>query len=83
MDYIFTIHAKLVILERNINYNDICTVIENPDLISDDSFDDDLEHRLKKIVHNSNRVLRVIVKRRSNPLLIITAYYDRTMRGKL
>ncbi len=49
-----------------------------PDLI-----DPALEHRLAVVPEHDNRVLRVIVNTQSNPVRVVTLYFDRTMRGKL
>lgn len=48
-----------------------------------DSVDAELEHRLGRIQEYDGRVLRVIVKKDTTPLRIITFYFDRTMRRRL
>jgi hypothetical protein len=48
-----------------------------------DAVDVTLEHRLGRIVEYDERVLRVIVKKDTNPLRIITFYFDRRMRRRL
>jgi hypothetical protein len=45
--------------------------------------DSDLEHRLGKIDEFEGRVLRVIVNPQLEPIRVITAFFDRAMRGKL
>ncbi|PKL35768.1 MAG: hypothetical protein CVV44_19775 [Spirochaetae bacterium HGW-Spirochaetae-1] len=78
-----TKHAADVIEERQISLKLIERVIDNPGLIIPDMADNDLEHLLLKIEEYDNRILRVIINRNYSPLKVITAYYDRTMRGKL
>ena len=48
-----------------------------------DEIQNELEHRLKPIEENENRVLRVIVNIMSIPIKIVTLFFDRRMKGKL
>jgi hypothetical protein len=57
--------------------------LTGPALTQPDADVAELEHRLAIIADYGNRVLRVVVKRNTQPLLVITAYFDRTMKGKL
>ena len=59
------------------------TALNNPLLVQPDADDAELEHRLAVITNNGHRVLRVVVKRNTQPALVITAYFDRKMKGKL
>ncbi len=45
--------------------------------------DDSLEHRLGKIVEYGNRVLRVVYNKDTEPIKLITVYFDRKMKGKI
>lgn len=83
MKFELTKHAEDVILERKIPIDYIERVLDNPELKEIDANDMELTHYLLKIPENDNRVLRVIVNIKHIPTLVITAYYDRTMRGKL
>lgn len=76
-------HATDVIRERNIPVEFIERVIDNPELKESDATDAELEHYLSRILEYDNRVLRVIVNKHSVPKRVITAFFDRTMRGKL
>lgn len=58
-------------------------VIFQPERTESDRMDAGLEHRLGRISDYENRVLRVIVVKKSNPVRIVTAYFDRKMRDKL
>jgi hypothetical protein len=42
-----------------------------------------LKHRLGAIEEYGGRVLRVIIDVDVEPVRVVTAYFDRTMRGKL
>lgn len=83
MDFILSKHAKTVIYERKINIDDIKKVLEKPDMVIADKNDIKTEHRLGSIEHYGNRVLRVILNKGEEPVKIVTAYYDRSMRGKI
>jgi hypothetical protein len=83
LKYELTKHASEVIKEREILMEYIERVINSPELIESDSEDDGLQHLMMKIKENDNRILKVIVAKDSDPVRIITAYYDRSMRGKL
>jgi hypothetical protein len=78
-----TKHAAAVIAARGIKQEWVDFVLASPVLTHPDSADADLEHRLAVIHEYGGRVLRVIVKRDTVPTMVITAYFDRTMKGKL
>jgi hypothetical protein len=83
MDFELTQHAKETIEERKIPVSYVERVIKNPELIHPDLNDTDLEHRLGAIEEYEGRVLRVIINKNSKPIKLVTAYFDRKMRGKL
>ena len=83
MDFELTQHAKETIEERKIPISYVERVIKNPELIHLDVNDTHLEHRLGVIEEYEDRVLRVIINKNTKPIKIITAYFDRKMRGKL
>ncbi len=78
-----TKHAAAVIAARGIKQEWVDFVLASPALSHPDAADADLEHRLAVIPEYGGRVLRVIVKRDTAPTMVITAYFDRTMKGKL
>jgi hypothetical protein len=78
-----TKHAATVIAARNIKREWFETALTRPALVQPDADDAELEHRLAIIADYGNRVLRVVVKRNTQAALVITAYFDRTMKGKL
>ena len=83
MDYKLTQHAIDVLQERNISIEWVKRVVSKPTMVKSDIVDDTLEHRLGEIVECDNRVLRVVVNARVQPIRIVTAYFDRAMKGKL
>lgn len=52
-------------------------VLNQPERVEPDSVDAELEHRLGRIREHDGRVLRVIVKKATSPLRVITCYFDR------
>jgi hypothetical protein len=58
-------------------------VLLQPEQVEPDRTDPELEHRICRIQESEGRVLRVIVKKPSNPIRVITCYFDRKMRRQL
>jgi hypothetical protein len=83
MDFAATQHAAEVIAERGIRRQWIVTALHDPRVRCPDAADPELEHCLAIIEENGSRVLRVIFKRNTSPPLVITAFFDRKMKGKL
>ena len=83
MIFEFTKHASEVISERGIPVEFVERVISGPELTLQDAGDPDLIHYLSKIGEHDGRVLRVIVNIKSSPVRVVTAYFDRSMRGRL
>jgi hypothetical protein len=78
-----TKHAAAVIHARGIKQEWVDLVLASPALTHPDAADAELEHRLAVIPEYGNRVLRVVLKRNTVPPMVITAYFDRTMKGTL
>lgn len=84
MEYELTERARVSLTIRsNIRLSWLERVLEQPQRVEPDAIDPELEHRLAYIDEYEGRVLRVIVKTTVTPLRIVTAYFDRNMRGKL
>ena len=84
MLYDLTEHARESLRKRQIIQMEwIERVLAEPERVEPDRFDLELEHRLRSILEFEERVLRVIVKKQTNPIQVITCYFDRKMRGKL
>jgi len=82
IEFNLSAHAQRVINERNIKIEWIFETINAPDKTEPDSKDKALEHNIKMIKEFDNRVLRVISNKSIVPVLIITALFDRSMKGK-
>lgn len=78
-----TKHAAAVIAARKIKPEWIEAALTRPAKVLPDAADAELEHCLAVIADYGDRVLRVVVKRNTQPALVITAFFDRTMKGKL
>lgn len=83
MNYKLTQHAKDAIIKRKVELKWIELALSFPQLIEQDATDPLLEHRLAVIFENENRVLRVIINTHTNPMWVVTLFFDRRMKGKL
>lgn len=83
MAYRLTEHARDALAKRGIRIDWLERVMASPQRIEADSNDPALEHRMAAISEHGDRVLRVIVNIRNTPERVVTAYFDRTMKGKL
>jgi hypothetical protein len=84
MPYDLTDHARESLRKRPIIRPEwIERVLQQPERVEPDGVDAELEHRLGRIPEYDGRVLRVIIKKATNPLRVITCYFDRRMRGRL
>ena len=80
MECSLTQHAQDVLEKRRISHQWVERVISAPEWAEPDSIDEDLEHRLAAIPEFQDRILRVIVNTKTDPLRVITAYFDRRRR---
>lgn len=84
MKYELTEHARESLRKRpDIREEWVERVLDQPERIEPDRVDPELEHRLGRIREYGGRVMRVIIKRNTVPLRIITFYFDRKMRTRL
>jgi len=79
---IYTQHALDRMAKRQLQAAWIELVITAPDIVEDDKFDPELEHRLGRVPELANRVLRVIVTK-ADPIRVVTMHLDRKMKRKL
>jgi hypothetical protein len=77
MVYHLTTHARDALEKRQIPLEWMERTLDSPEWIERDSMDMELEHRLSRIPEFNGRVLRVIVNNKTNPLRIVTVYFDR------
>ena len=81
--YELSAHATTVMAEREILEEWVARVLRNPERTEPDATDLMLRHALGRIPERDDRVLRVIYNETVQPWRVITAYFDRAMRGKL
>ena len=83
MGYVLSAHAETIIRERAIAPEWLDAAMNVPDLRLPHESDPTLHHALKLIPAFGDCVLRVIYNATKEPPLIVTVYFDRTMKGKL
>ncbi len=84
MDYQLTEHARESLRKRpSIRVEWVERVLLQPERVEPDRTDPELEHHIGRIQESEGRALRVIVKKASNPIRVITCYFDRKMRRQL
>lgn len=83
LEFNFSSHAEHSLDERGLSPEWVRRVLDGPVLRLPDELDPELEHFLAPIKEADNRALRVIVNTQKSPWLVVTAYFDRRMRGKL
>lgn len=76
----FTKHAEDMLIERKFTKENIISVIENPDLKENDEHENEIWHVFKKI---GEKVLRVVIKGRNEPYIVVTMFYDKRLRNKI
>lgn len=77
-NYILSKHAADIISEREINHNWLDITLNHPDEIIQKSYDE--VHYLKSIAENDKRYLRVIINPISDPIKIVTLFFDRRVK---
>ena len=77
----FTQHARDVIAERRLDFEWIRLTMESPQLIENAA--DGTRHFLARLPEHEGRVLRVVVNLQVDPPLVVTAFLDRRMRGRM
>jgi hypothetical protein len=81
--FLLTNHASVVLRERGIPVEWVRRVMAHPCLCLPDAEDPEVLHALAPIVEREDRVLRVVYNEGIDPLLVVTAYFDRAWRGLL
>ncbi len=79
MDYILSDHARKRILKRKIRTEWIEMTLAHPARTENDDVDPTLAHALRPIPEKGFRVLRVIYNETTDPVIIVTAYFDDTV----
>lgn len=83
MRYELSAHAVTVMAEREILEIWVERVLVSPERTEPDATDPLLRHALGRIPERDDRVLRVVYNETVHPWRVVTAYFDRAMRGKL
>jgi uncharacterized DUF497 family protein len=83
MKYVLSTHAQDRLEERGIREEWLLLALGNPALTLPDEEDSMLEHRLVVIEEHGKRVLRVVCNPHVHPIRIVTAHFDRSMKGKV
>ena len=81
--YELSAHAVTVMAEREILETWVERVLSSPERTEPDATDPLLRHALGRIPERDDRVLRVVYNETIHPWRVVTAYFDRAMRGKL
>ena len=81
-EYGLTEHAKVALAAREIPLAWVERVLTNPERSTVDAADPALRHAIGRISENGDRFLRVIYNPEITPWRIVTAYFDRALRGK-
>ena len=80
--YELTAHAKAVIEARGISLEWLERVLANPEQTEADVADPELRHAIGRIAEHGDRHLRVVYNGLVTPWRVITAYFDRALRGR-
>ena len=83
MQFELTKHAEYVIERWRISLRAIRRVLQNPLAIEQDRVDLDLEHRLGRASEYGNRVLRVVIDAKVEPIRVVAVFWDRRARKAL
>ncbi len=83
MDYLLTKHARERITQRNITEEWIARTLDNPTKLEPDEREPHRLHVFAVIPEFNDNVLHIIYDSSVEPIKVITAYFDRTMKGKL
>lgn len=83
IDYELSAHAMTVMAERGILQTWVERVLTSPEHTEPDATDPLLRHALGRVPERGDRVLRVVYNETVRPWRVVTAYFDRAMRGRL
>ena len=80
--YKLTSHAEAAALKRKIDRTWIERALAAPDWTESDPAKPGVMHAFLRIAERSHRVLRVVYNPSVHPVLVITVYFDRRLRGR-
>ncbi|MGF1633142.1 MAG: DUF4258 domain-containing protein [Phycisphaerae bacterium] len=79
--YTLSAHAHSMLLARGITAAWVERCLAEPERQEPDPVDADLRHAMRKIPENDGRVLRVVFDARGDVPHVVTAFFDRRLRG--
>jgi hypothetical protein len=82
-DYQLTNHARQRISERKILISWLESVLFNPQRLENDKSNPDLYRAIGVIPESNNKVLVVVYDTKTSPAKIVTAHFDRRLKGTL
>ena len=77
---IFTLHAELMLAERDIERAWVERAVNEPDTVESDPNRSDIYRAFRAVPERNGRVLRVVYAVSGAQMRIITAFFDRTRR---
>lgn len=80
--FVLTEHARVALAERGIELAWVERVLTDPQWTALDEADPELRHAAGRIAEHGDRYLRVIYNSNAIPWRVVTAYFDRSLRGK-
>jgi hypothetical protein len=80
--YELTAHAATVNAKRGIDGAWLERALSKPERTEQDKHDATLTHALARVPEYGDRLLRVVYNASVDPPRVITAYFDRRLRGK-
>ena len=83
MQLTYTLHARRVMEERGIPPEWVEQAVAAPERRTRDPFDETVERFFLRVPERGSRVLRVAVNTDSDPWRVVSAFFDRSMRGEL
>lgn len=83
MNLDYSIHADKAIAEREILKEWVERTVRDPMLRTPDPDDQLVERFFRAILEQDNRILRVAVNTHVSPWRVVTAFFDRDMRGRI
>ena len=79
----FSLHAIDVLEQREIMIEWVARVVAEPVLLLPDSVDSRLMQAFGLVPERQGRVLRVVYNPEVDSVQVVTAFFDRSMKGKL
>ena len=76
MNYVLTDHAQKRCVRRKIRPEWIAATLEHPARTENDADDPTIAHALRNIPEKGFRMLRVVYNETTDPVTIVTVYFD-------